>query len=1015
MAKNTKSVLMTALLMGTALLTQPVRADDVETVTVTGTRIPRPELDLPNPVTTIGGAELQHSGQTNLADYLKRIPALAGSLGGNETAGFATPASADGTSLGGLNLLDLRNLGVVRTLVLIDGQRQVASSTGSAVVDTDSIPITLIDRVDVATGGASAIYGADGVSGVVNFVMKHDLEGLHTRLQAGLSQDGGGNKYLTATSLGFNSDDGKGNVTLTFEGAYQDSLSFTQRSFTKVGGATFFVINPVLAADPSLSPSATNPKFIPTNDAQFIFSAPTGAITTDLSSPFPNFLGNGQVFDPGTFIDGVRAIGSSGQPFANVLQGDFLPTQRRYVAQIDGHYDFSDFLHVAAGFKYASVDSKSFSTPPFDDIAILSPDNAFLPANVSAAIASNGFGVGILSEDYLAIRRAEETKRDTYRFNLHLNGDMPFTPSFVNNFRWDLAYVYGQTNTDDIEVGERVEDRFFAALDSVIDPSTGKPTCRSNLDPSAVPPDVSAFIGSTTFTDTDFFDVSRFPATFTPGPNSGCVAFNPFDPHANQKAAIGFITRNLHSHGVLMQHVVTGYLSGDFDGFKNWFAGPLSAVVGGEYRKESSASNPDPFIQQDLVFDSGTLPVKGGFDVSEFFAELSLPIIADKEWIKELSVDAAVRTSNYSTAGAATSWKVGGIWAPEDWLKLRATEAVATRAPNIGELFAPQQRLFSSVNDPCDKNFVHSGTSFRVANCQALFSALGVAYDPATADLDTGATIPNPVVGNPGLKPENARTFTAGVVIQPPDWNFSLTLDWYNVNITNAIVAPTAQNIADKCVDLSTIANPFCGVITRNPLASQAGSISEVISSQFNVATFVTSGLDITATWHVDSKDWFEQDYGTLDVHLIGNWLDKLSTVALLGQAPVESANSVIGGIDGNIAPKWDFNLDLVWNYQKWTVDYNIESQAATLNGTRQSFLSQPFQYAPQFNYVPGEFVQSIQVGYQVADNWNVYGGINNLFYQKPAIGFDIVPVDPLGRFFYVGVNIDTDSVNGLL
>jgi iron complex outermembrane receptor protein len=333
-SNSTLSITRKVLLAGAALVlvAQGVAlAQDnggTETVVVTGTRIPRPEFDLPSPTVTLSDQDIQHSGTTNLGDYLKRIPALVGSLGDYQTNGYATPASNDGSSLGGLNLLDLRNLGYVRTLVLIDGKRVVASSTGSAAVDISTIPITLISDIQTSTSGQSSIYGADAVSGVVNFIMKHDLEGIHARFQAGTSEDGGGSKYLTAVSVGHNFDDGKGNFFATFEGAYQDHLFFTQRKFTNVGGIQYFVTNPA-------NPDGSNPSLpanIPTNDAAFIFSALTGAIDTDLDG-LPDRLGNGQPFNLGIDIGNASAIGSSGTPYAIDLQGDFQPTERRYVTQ----------------------------------------------------------------------------------------------------------------------------------------------------------------------------------------------------------------------------------------------------------------------------------------------------------------------------------------------------------------------------------------------------------------------------------------------------------------------------------------------------------------------------------------------------------------------------------------------------------------------------------------------------------------------------------------------------------
>src|SRR5689334_23201639 len=221
-----------------------VADEATETVVVTGTRIPRPEFDLPSPTMTVGSEQIEHSGTVDLGDYLKQIPALVGSLGNFQTTGYNTPVSPDGASLGGLNLLDLRNLGYVRTLVLIDGHRTVGEATGSSAVDIDSIPVTLVDRVEVVTGGSSAVYGADGVSGVVNFVMKHDLEGIQAKAQYGTSQDGGGEKSIGALAVGHNFDDGKGNITLAVEAQRQTNLFFTRRDFTSVGGESFLVPNP---------------------------------------------------------------------------------------------------------------------------------------------------------------------------------------------------------------------------------------------------------------------------------------------------------------------------------------------------------------------------------------------------------------------------------------------------------------------------------------------------------------------------------------------------------------------------------------------------------------------------------------------------------------------------------------------------------------------------------------------------------------------------------------------------
>ncbi|HWA92052.1 MAG TPA: TonB-dependent receptor [Rhizomicrobium sp.] len=1005
-----------ALMSGAAFLSVwPALAQEqppVETVVVTGTRIPRPAYDLPSPVATMSAEEIQHSGTTNLADYLKRVPSLAGSLGDFQTSGYNTPVANDLSSLGGLNLLDLRNLGYVRTLVLIDGHRTVSESTGSAAVDIDSIPISITDRVDVTTGGASAVYGADGVSGVVNFIMKHDLDGVHARVQMGTSAAGGGGKFMESLAVGHNFDDDKGNVTIVYENTNQEHLYFTQRDFTDVGGFTSFVPNPLNKHDTL----HLIPDFIPTNDAQFIFSAPTGAITTDFDKAtnkkkLPNWLGNGDPFDIGTYLGGGVAIGSDGMPFAQDLQGDFQPIARRNIAQIESKYEFSNYFRLTGSFQFAGVDTKSKSYPTFDDSTVILPDNAFIADTVRDAILLNKQQQGLLREDYLQLRNAEEVKRNTYRASVDLAGDIP-NPSFLDKTRYDLSFVYGRTDVDDIQIGNRIEDRFFAALDSVIDPATGKATCRSNLDPSAGPPDLhKIFKGFYAYTDTDTLDPSQFPFTFTTGPNSGCVPFNPFDPGYDNRASIAFMTTDTHIRGAISQSVLNGFVSADVPVFESLgFAHPLSIVMGGEYRREQSDSNPDALSQSNLVWIGGVSPVHGAFEVEESFAEASLPIFEDKPFAKELSIEGAVRQSHYSTAGDSTSWKYGGIWSPIDGLKFRATNAVAVRAPNIGELFAPEEHGFAFVADPCDKLYIHLGTDFRIPNCQAIEDALlGPGhYTAGQTSVQSDQSIPNVVGGNTHLLPETARTLTAGIVVQPkavPGLEFSI--DWYQVHIANAIQAPSAQSVSDECVDLSIIANPFCAAVTRTATGNFPGSISQVVAQEINVASFGTDGVDLSLTYHLDTKDVIAKDWGGLDFHLIGSWLDSLSTVPLPGEKGIESANTFDGGVDGSPAPRAQANLDIVWTLDKFTVDYNIDWYNGVLAVERQTVESEPDVYAQTYLHLPDRFVHSIQVDYAPAEGWDVYAGIDNLFDQQPALGQNGLPAEPLGRFVYVGVKAD--------
>jgi outer membrane receptor protein involved in Fe transport len=985
------------LALGTGALAQQ-SGSATETVVVTGTRIQRAEFDTPNPVQMVGSQDLANVGATNIANYLVKIPALQSSLGNYDTSGYGTPASNNGSSLAGLNLLDLRGLGYGRTLVLVDGKRHVSQSTGEAAVDTNTIPLSLVDRVEVATGGASAIYGADGVSGVVNFIMKRNLEGLHAKAQGGLSQDGGGNTLLTSLAYGYNTDDGKGNVSAALEFSEEGRLNYMDRSFTRPGGIIRFVKNL----------DGSTPQRVPTYQHQYIFSGPGGVVFSDAynlfaSQAFPDFNGDGTPYVPGRWLNDFEQIGGSGQPSANVTSGDFLPVQSRKIAQVDGHYDFGDALKVSAEFKYAKVTSDSMSTPPWDDYTVIQADNAFLTPAMSTAITNGEAGYGLFGTDYLGLRRRERVTRDTFRTSLDVTGDISgIAGGFVKDLVYDISYVWGQTEVDDGDMGIRVEDRFFASMDSVKD-SNGKAVCRSNLNPGAVPATLLDLFGADIFSDTTPLATSDFGKSFTPGPNSGCIAYDPFHPFSAQSlAAKKFMTTDLHTTGLIQQQVISGTLAGNFPQAEAIFDGPLSVVIGGEYRFEASTSKGDPAWYPGYTFDNQPEATKGSFNVGEAFAEVSLPVLKNKPFAQELTIDGAVRYSSYSTAGTTTTWKFGGVWAPFEWLRLRGTDAYAVRAPNVGELYAPQQTLYSSVNDPCDKNFVNAGTGFRAANCQAIFSALGLPYNPLDPpDLATSGTIKTFISGNTDLKPESARTLTLGFVVQPIP-NLTFSADWYRVIITNAITAPDAQQIVDKCVDLSSISNAFCGLITRDPSAANDGKITLISEKQINVASYETAGVDFDLAYHFDPRDFgVESDYGLFDMHLLGNYLNSLNLTPLPGEKPEYQ-------VAESGSPKWQTTFSLTWTYGDLDVTYDWDWASRTLRYSHIIMAAAPDRVAPEYIYAPSKNVSNIQVGYRFGEEYRAYFGVNNLFYQKPGPGYTGYPVEPLGRFFYFGLTIDT-------
>jgi outer membrane receptor protein involved in Fe transport len=1002
---------------------------NVETVVVTGSRIPRPELSGPNPIQVVGEQEIRFNGVVNLTDYLQRIPALTGSMGDLQQSGLSSTITDAGASLAGLNLLDLRNLGFNRTLVLQDGQRLVSSSAGDAAIDINTIPVTLISRVDIVTGGSSAVYGADGVTGVVNFVMKHDLEGIDARIQVSPTQDGGDNRYFAAASIGHNFDNNNGNVVFTVENTYQDRFNFRQRDFTNVGGGKFFVPNPAnpTGSDPTL------PANIPVTNGTIFQVAATGAIGTDFNTFNPTFNGNGTPYNTGNIINGEFALGGDGLPLSPAFLADFAPVEHRTLVQLAADDRFSNWFKLSGEFRFAHVDTKSQSEPSFNEFASITSDNPFLPANVKNAILADGtaglvgpYSVGTFgSYPYLTpgLVFAEKVSRDIYRGVLGANGEFP-VPDFIHDATYDIHYVYGQSDINDVNEHNLIEDRYYAALDAVQGPNG--PTCRSNLNPAATPP-------TTIFGDGQFDEIVGLPSTlfgttFTPGPNSGCAAFNPFVANSpSNAAAIAFMTRNTPTTAVIRQQDLNGFVSFDFPQFSDWgvTAKPVSVVLGGEWREEFSKSVSDPATRQvpipgepgrtaSLFFISGPAPVKGRFEVSEAFGEMSVPVLSNQPFAEELTFDFAGRVSDYSTAGTDETWKMDGVYAPLNSIKFRATDAVAVRAPNIGELFAPLVQGFQGINDPCDPQFINQGTPFRAANCQALENALlgpGV-YTAGVTPVQQSVTLPVFIGGNSKLQPETARTLTLGTVITP-DFipNLQVTVDWYRVRITSAITALSGQTIVDQCVDLTSINNPFCAAVTRNGnSASIPGSVQQVVAQEINVASYYTKGVDFSATYTTNLDDLFDTHAGALTLRLLGNHMDILQRTPIAGQPPTNGANVINGGTDGGPAPFWQAYLDAVWTLDDWTVDYNVQWADGLLNFSRRATAGEPNIVAKQYLHTPAEDVHSIQVRYQVQDGWQVYAGVQNLWYQKPSAndqtnGFP----DPIGRVFYVGVDINTD------
>ncbi len=986
----------------------PDEAAQLDEVVVTGTRLRLPDYVASNPVVSVTAETIQYSGVTNVTDLLSDFPAVSNSFNSVDSADTGGSASV------GLNLLNLRNLGTQRTLVLVNGRRHVASDPGSAAIDTNTIPIGLIENVEILTGGASALYGADGVSGVVNFVLKERFEGVDVRAQTGWTEDGGGESSFVSALYGRNFMNDRLNLTIAGEFALNEAISQFDRDYTTPGRREVLVGNPDdLADDPNV------PDNLFFRDVRYPDTSRGGSVYTDLDFGDSlygfDFEGAGGVWRDGRLTSGFPVIGGSGTLLDDFVD-DLSPAQDRYVVNTTGRFQLNDNHELFWEGKFARIETGFTAQPTYDfgygpDNAYLflglwtGIDNPFMPAAIRNDAVTNPNGLGnpanaalfgvdpgvfIQRDNFDLGYTGRDITRDTSRFVVGMEGNLPF------NLTYEVSAVYGKTKTDNLYLNNRINDRFLAAIDVVQGPNG--PTCRSNLDPASYlsNPNVDPRVGA---------------RSFTPGANSGCVALNIFGDGSPSAAALDWVRTDSASSDTIEQTQLLGFISGDSEQLFSLPAGPISFALGLEYREEKSQSRvsaeqrlaqsvtdelaPGEQLPYDVTWEGSGQDSGGGFEVAEIFGEISIPLLKDLPFADTLTLDAAYRYSDYSTAGGNEAWKVGLLYRPVDWILLRGTEAKSVRAPNIGELFLPQVQTNALLTDPCDADNVNLGTSNRVANCTAALTAAGVA-DPANFQNTNSGSVQGRVGGNPDLGVEEADTTTYGIVIQPPIVpNLTISVDYYKIELTNAIQFFSAQTIVDQCYDLPS-GNQFCDLITRR---SQPGNGQGFIDSfeQFalNVASYNTSGYDFTVRYSVDPADWgIQRDIGQFSFALSGTKLEELEFIEL------DTPDSSLG-FPG--APEWSASFDATWSWRNFIVNYGFTYYEETFRIDPLTLAAEPDFVEEEYRKYSALKRHDLQARWNVDDRVSIYGGVNNITNQEPDRGSFDEPIGPQGRTFYVG------------
>ncbi|RYG96436.1 MAG: TonB-dependent receptor, partial [Alphaproteobacteria bacterium] len=781
----------------------------------------------------------------------------------------------------------------------------------------------LVERVDVLTGGVSAVYGADGVSGVVNFIMKRDFEGISVRGERGISERGDAGEWFGAVTAGKNFADGRGNVTVAYEYAQSDRFSQKQRlQYGRTGPSWILARNPNDGAPGSIDDDPNVPDRILMTGTRWADSSPGGAI--DLDSDFTvDFTGEGTVYDPGSYVPGTAyTIGGDSTPTESYY-GDYTPYTRRHVVNLLTSFEVSPALELYAEGKYVKSYAWTESQPTYDLYTTLQADNAYLAERFG--VGATGPDGALFSRDNLDFGfRKYELNRELWRTVVGARGELS------DHLRYDASFVFGQSEQRSTNNGDRIADRYYAAIDAVSD-GNGGITCRINL------PGETDIFGESLGNPIVF---NGAPETFQPGE---CVPLNILGNGSPSQEALDFILANHSDYSRIRQYVGTASLSGDTGGFFNLPGGPVGFAVGGEYRKESSFSEPSEYSQAGALIDNSSGQVESGaFDVKEVFGEINLPILRDMPMAYSLSLGGAARYADYSTIGSATTWTVNGEYAPVRDITFRATYSSSVRAPNISELFAPQNGTFEFIDDPCGPEVIAEGSEYRAANCQNALTALGfsaddiAAFDPANSSFSpANSSLLGVQGGNPDLEAETAKTWTAGVVIRPSFVpGLQASVDWYNIKLTNAIQYSTAQDIVDLCYDQPTLDNSYCDLISRDP---DSGFIGDYQVIPANVAAFETAGLDMNLRYGFNAGGDTRISLG-----VVGNYLDKLEFVPALG---ADSENY----LDRTYAPRWSGTFDLGVTHGPLTLNYGVNWRSKTRRVTREQEAANPDYAPPQY------------------------------------------------------------------
>lgn len=941
-------------------------AGEVDEVVVTGSRIARKDYLANSPIVTVTQDDVRATGSANIETLINELPQFT-PLGS---------ASSNSPNVAGQAQVQLRGLGAIRTLVLLNGRRVVPSSA-SSVVDLNLLPTPLISSVETITGGTSSTYGSDAVAGVLNFRLNEDFEGVQLDVQYGVSDRGDAESKAVSLTVGGDIADGRGHAVLSLGYSDRDSVLNAARKFSRISG---------FAGTSPLGSTVFDANNLPTA------AAVTAAVPGAARGNTFGFNNNGTLFgyqgardyiSPGGLdYEGFRVPGPLQQTDFTYTTGDrnyMIIPQQRYNVYGAANYEISAFAEVYADFLFSQYEAGNQLAPnpatgPTTGFRVPA-SNPFIPAELRAVLSSRPNPAGSFRLDKrfneLGPRRQNENY-DVYQITTGLRGRLP-----VRDWTYDAYLSYGRVDNGTTYTGYLSRSAVQRLLDA---PDGGASLCAGG--------------------------------------------FNPFGENPLSPSCIAYVSRVPKNTTTNDQRVAEINLQG---GVFDLPAGEVRVAVGATHREQEYNFVPDALLLAtftlngvtgpELAGNSGQ-PLSGSDKVREVYGEVLVPLLRDLPFVHSLETNLGYRVSKYDTIGRVSSYKADLSWEIVEGLRVRGGVQRAVRAPSIGELYAAQNLSFPNIGvpvssagvrqfsgDPCDiRGAYRAAGAANASQVRALCLAQNVPGQVIDSYTFSNSQVSGLTGGNPMLEEETADSFTIGATWQSPfssPWlsRLSGSID-YNIKQVVGTLATTEQ--LRRCFNENGTSNPtydpnnfFCQLFSRDP---NSGQITSTLETNANLGTLKTSGIDFQVDWVVALADVGAPDWGTVALNVMGTKLQDWKRQDLPGGVFTDRKGT-ISNTFGLTLPEWKFLTTLNWSYEPFSAGVRWRYQGSVENFNNREQVLDAVDYF------------DVNSAWKLNEMVTLRGGLNNLTDRQPrvyspsiAANTDPSSYDLVGRRYYIGL-----------